>query len=70
MACFFCFWVSVSVHELHVLDFSMETVVDIVGNEEAKVEDSVAARNKPTPTSLQMIADPVVYQLVRVYHYS
>ncbi|CAA2964873.1 telomere repeat-binding factor like- [Olea europaea subsp. europaea] len=44
----------------------METVVDIVGNEEAKVEDSVAARNKPTPTSLQMIADPVVYQLVRV----
>ncbi|CAA2979183.1 telomere repeat-binding factor like- [Olea europaea subsp. europaea] len=44
----------------------METVVDIVGNEEAKVKDSVAALNKPTPTSLRKIADPVVYQLVRV----
>ncbi|KAL2516432.1 uncharacterized protein Fot_30403 [Forsythia ovata] len=44
----------------------METLVDVVGNEEAKVEDSGAAINKPTPTSLQKISDPVVYQLVRV----
>ncbi|CAI9753735.1 unnamed protein product [Fraxinus pennsylvanica] len=44
----------------------METVVDIVGNEEAKVEDSIAALNKLNPTSQRKIADPVVYQLVRV----
>ncbi|KAK6118064.1 hypothetical protein DH2020_048196 [Rehmannia glutinosa] len=37
----------------------METVVDIVGNEEARVQD----------ITLQKTADPVVYQLVRVHFY-
>lgn len=38
---------------------SMETVVDIVRNEEARDEDIASQR----------IADPVVYQLVRVHLY-
>lgn len=39
---------------------SMETVVDIAGNEEGRVEDCNA---------LQKSADPVVYQLVRVHNH-
>lgn len=38
---------------------SMETIVDIVGNEEARDDD----------ITVQETADPVVYQLVRVCFY-
>lgn len=38
----------------------METVVDIVGNDEARDDD----------ITLQETADPVVYQLVRVRFYA
>lgn len=45
----------------------METVVEVEGNAEAKFEDKAVAKTSSAPNSLKLIADPVVYQLVRVF---